>query len=69
MDLLQGLTDDQTALLGCAAALFVCIGAMVVSHPLRQYFRGTSAEEAVRTSPPPTAPFAAESDAREKKAA
>lgn len=31
MDLLHGLTDDQVALLGCAAALAVCGGVMAMS--------------------------------------
>ncbi|MFQ5732948.1 MAG: hypothetical protein ACE5KM_13490 [Planctomycetaceae bacterium] len=43
MGILENLNDDQTALLGCAVALLLCGGAMVLSHTLRRWITGTAA--------------------------
>lgn len=48
MDVLQGLTDDQKALLGCGVALLVCGGIMVLSHTIRQWFTGNSSAQTYR---------------------
>ena len=45
MEVLQGLTDDQKALVGCGVALFLSGGVMVLSHTIRQWFsRDASAQ-------------------------
>ena len=38
MDFLNGLSDDQTALIGCAAALFVCGTVMSLSFYVGRFF-------------------------------
>jgi len=49
MDGLNSLTDDQVALLGCAVALVLCGGAMVISHTLRRWTTGESVQSADRS--------------------
>jgi hypothetical protein len=43
MDFLYGLSDDQTALVGCAAALFVCGTLMSLSYYVGRLFHKTQA--------------------------
>lgn len=47
MDLFSGLTDDQTALLGCLGALVACGGIMSLSF----YLRPKSQREALDDQP------------------
>jgi hypothetical protein len=39
MDLFNGLSDDQTALIGCAAALAVCGTIMSLSYYVGRFFQ------------------------------
>ena len=50
MDLLSGLTDDQTALLGCAVSLAVCGLLMVLSYYVGQVRRRQPQESALPTT-------------------
>jgi hypothetical protein len=43
MDFLNGLSDDQTALLGCAAALLVCGTLLSLSYYAGKFFHKTHA--------------------------
>ena len=47
MDLFSGLSDDQTALVGCFVALVVCGGIMALSF----YLKPRSAREALDEQP------------------
>lgn len=38
MNLFEGMTDDQTALVGCVFALFVCGTIMSLSYYIGQFF-------------------------------
>ena len=41
MEILNGLSDDQTALFGCAAALMVCGTIMSLSYYVGRFFHKT----------------------------
>ena len=60
MDVLQGLSDDQTALIGCVFALTVCSGILSASYLIGLTFgrrRGElEAPDAIRIEPSWTAP-------------
>jgi hypothetical protein len=43
MDFLNGLSDDQTALVGCVAALVVCGTVMSLSYYVGRFFHKTQA--------------------------
>lgn len=43
MDFINGLSDDQTALLGCAAALLVCGTIMSLSYYVGRFFHKAQA--------------------------
>lgn len=45
MDLLNGLTDDQLAIAGCALALTVCGTLMSLSYYLGRFLRGDDQSE------------------------
>jgi hypothetical protein len=46
MPFFDSLNDDQVALLGCAVALILCGGGMVLSHTLRRWITGMSQDAA-----------------------
>jgi len=52
MDIFSNLTDDQFALIGCAAALISSGGLMVVSHYIGRWRKPGSAKVEHSESPP-----------------
>ncbi|HUG93848.1 MAG TPA: hypothetical protein VML55_23670 [Planctomycetaceae bacterium] len=52
MDLTQHLTDDQTALIGCALALLACGGLMWASYFVGQAVRRERREQTVASTLP-----------------
>ncbi len=60
MDMLQGLSDDQTALMGCVLALTVCSGILSASYLVGLTFgrrrAGSEAPDTIRMEASWTAP-------------
>lgn len=46
MPVFDSLNDDQVALLGCAVALLLCGGGMVLSYTLRRWITGVTRNSA-----------------------
>jgi hypothetical protein len=65
------LNDDQLALLGCAVALFLCGGGMVLSYTLRRWITGAGKASAEYARPEASAaqPHVAGADSDQRRAA
>jgi hypothetical protein len=65
------LNDDQVALLGCAVALFLCVGGMVLSYTLRRWITGASgsAADGGGNQTSPGDPRVARADSDQRRAA